>query len=135
MDGDDRLRNVTIRENTSGQLEATDIAHVFVMIGASPNTGWLRNTLAMDDKGFIITGSAASSTAFFGTNLDGVYAVGDVRCGSVKRVASAVGEGSVVVSDIHKFLASNPVPQAKVVVSTIPAILQRHAQSHSAMAL
>jgi thioredoxin reductase (NADPH) len=76
------------------------------MIGASPKTAWLRDTLAMDDKGFIMTGSSVDSTDFFGTNLEGVFAVGDVRCGSVKRVASAVGEGSVVVSDIHRFLAS-----------------------------
>ena len=60
----------------------------------------------MDSKGFIITGSAAGSDAFFGTNLKGIYAVGDVRSGSVKRVASAVGEGSVVISDIHRYLAN-----------------------------
>jgi thioredoxin reductase (NADPH) len=105
MDGTDRLGTVTVRDNANSTTETLRISHVFVMIGASPNTAWLRGTLAMDDKGFIITGSGASSGAFFGTNLAGVYAVGDVRCGSVKRVASAVGEGSVVVSDIHKYLA------------------------------
>jgi thioredoxin reductase (NADPH) len=104
MDGTDRLSTVTVRDNASRTSETINVSHVFVMIGASPNTTWLRNTLSMDDKGFIITGSSASSSAFFGTNLEGVYAVGDVRCGSVKRVASAVGEGSVVVSDIHKYL-------------------------------
>jgi len=107
MDGGDRLNTVTVRDNANGTSETLNISHVFVMIGASPNTAWLRNTLAMDDKGFIITGSSASSSAFFGTNLEGVYAVGDVRCSSVKRVASAVGEGSVVVSDIHKYLAAS----------------------------
>jgi thioredoxin reductase (NADPH) len=106
MDGDDRLRSVTWQSNVSRQTETRAIAHVFVMIGASPNTAWLRGTLKMDDKGFIITGNEAGSNAFFGTNMDGIYAVGDVRCGSVKRVASAVGEGSVVVSDIHKYLAA-----------------------------
>jgi len=107
MDGDDRLGNVTIRDNATRRDETMDISHIFVMIGASPKTAWLRNTLAMDEKGFLITGSNASSTGFFGTNLDGVYAVGDVRCGSVKRVASAVGEGSAVVSEIHKYLAAS----------------------------
>jgi len=107
IDGADRLSTVTLRENANSIIETMRISHIFVMIGASPNTSWLRGTLTMDDKGFIITGSEASSSAFFGTNLAGVYAVGDVRCGSVKRVASAVGEGSVVVSDIHKYLAAS----------------------------
>jgi len=107
MDGTDRLKTVTVRDNASRTSETFNISHVFVMIGANPNTAWLRGTLAMDDKGFIVTGSGASSSAFFGTNLEGVYAVGDVRCGSVKRVASAVGEGSVVVSDIHKYLTAS----------------------------
>jgi len=109
MDGVDRLSTVTIRDNATRISETFDISHVFVMIGASPNTAWLRGTLTMDDKGFVITGSDAASSAFFGTNLEGVYAVGDVRCGSVKRVASAVGEGSVVVSEIHKHLSASKV--------------------------
>ena len=105
IDGDDQLRNVTWRDNISMQLETRGISNVFVMIGASPKTTWLCKELAMDAKGFILTGSSAGSEAFFGTNLKGIYAVGDVRSGSVKRVASAVGEGSVVISDIHKYLA------------------------------
>jgi thioredoxin reductase (NADPH) len=106
MEGDDRLREVTWRDNATEQLETREISNVFVMIGASPKTTWLHDTLAMDAKGFILTGSLAGSQTFFGTNLEGVFAVGDVRSGSVKRVASAVGEGSVVVSDIHKYLAT-----------------------------
>ena len=106
MDGDDRLRTVTWRDNKSGKLEARSISNVFVMIGASPKTTWLCAALAVDAKGFIITGSKAGSEAHFGTSQKGVYAVGDVRSGSVKRVASAVGEGSVVVSEIHKYLAT-----------------------------
>jgi thioredoxin reductase (NADPH) len=100
------------------------------MIGASPNTTWLRNTLSMDDKGFIITGSSASSSAFFGTNLEGVYAVGDVRCGSVKRVASAVGEGSVVVSDIHKYLTASKLSRQEGEQPDLPlAVTLRTAMS------
>jgi thioredoxin reductase (NADPH) len=106
MDGDDRLRNVTWRNNIAMQLETREISNIFVMIGALPRTTWLCHDLARDTKGFILTGSKAGSDTFFGTNQKGVYAVGDVRSGSVKRVASAVGEGSVVVSEIHGYLAA-----------------------------
>jgi thioredoxin reductase (NADPH) len=137
MDGADRLSTVTVRDNATRTSETINISHVFVMIGANPNTAWLRGTLAMDDKGFIVTGSSASSSAFFGTHLEGVYAVGDVRCGSVKRVASAVGEGSVVVSDIHKYLtASKLSPQGGQQPGLPLAVTLRTAMSaYSAAAL
>jgi thioredoxin reductase (NADPH) len=136
MDGTDRLSTVTFRDNVSRRSETMNISHVFVMIGASPNTAWLRGTLAMDEKGFVITGGSASSSAFFGTNLEGVYAVGDVRCGSVKRVASAVGEGSVVVSDIHRYLAaSNPSRQGEQPVLPFAASLRTGNVSYSAAPL
>jgi thioredoxin reductase (NADPH) len=130
MDGANRLSTVTVRDNASRTSETIKVSHVFVMIGASPNTTWLRNTLSMDDKGFIITGSSALSSAFFGTNLEGVYAVGDVRCGSVKRVASAVGEGSVVVSDIHKYLTVSKLSRQKGEQPDLPlAVTLRTAMS------
>ncbi|MBB5064394.1 cyclic nucleotide-binding domain-containing thioredoxin-disulfide reductase [Granulicella mallensis] len=130
MDGADRLSTVTVRDNASRTSKTINVSHVFVMIGASPNTTWLRNTLSMDDKGFIITGSSASSSAFFGTNLEGVYAVGDVRCGSVKRVASAVGEGSVVVSDIHKYLTASKLSRQEGEQPDLPlAVTLRTAMS------
>jgi thioredoxin reductase (NADPH) len=122
MDGADRLSTVTVRDNANSTSESIRISHVFVLIGASPNTAWLRNTLAMDEKGFIITGSSASSSAFLGTNLEGVYAVGDVRCGSVKRVASAVGEGSVVISDIHKYLAASRLSRDQEELPGLPLV-------------
>jgi thioredoxin reductase (NADPH) len=76
------------------------------MIGAEPNTGWLYGTLALDKKGFVITGTEkAFENTRYATSMPGIYAVGDARSDSVKRVASAVGEGSVVVSDIHRYLA------------------------------
>ena len=91
------------------------IRHVFLMTGATPNTGWLDGCLALDSKGFIKTGLDLSSedlsTAHWPlarqpylleTSLPGVFAVGDVRGGSIKRVASAVGEGSIAISFIHK---------------------------------
>ena len=77
------------------------------MIGAEPNTDWLRGCLDLDRQGFVRTGKDADGLALaspFATTRPGVYAVGDVRSGSVKRVASGVGEGSVVVQAIHQFL-------------------------------
>jgi thioredoxin reductase (NADPH) len=120
MDGDDRLQEVTWRDNSLMKMETRDISNVFVMIGASPKTTWLCKDLAVDVKGFIVTGSKAGSEAFFGTNQEGVFAVGDVRSGSVKRVAAAVGEGSVVISDIHKYLVSMKAPKETVVEFNFP---------------
>ncbi|MDP9365535.1 MAG: FAD-dependent oxidoreductase [Chloroflexota bacterium] len=84
---------------------------LFVMIGADPCTDWLRGTLDLDDKGFVLSGrapaaDAPSAASPYQTSLPGVFAVGDVRAGSVKRVASAVGEGSVVVQAVHAYLAA-----------------------------
>ncbi len=79
------------------------------MIGAVPNNSWLADKILLDDKDFIYTGRDANEFATsYETSLSGVYAVGDIRSGSVKRVASAVGEGSVVVSSIHQFLNGGP---------------------------
>jgi len=100
------------------QTETHAIRHVFLMTGAVPNTAWLRGCVALDDKGFVKTGitltpadvAAAQwplrrAPQLFETTLPGVFAVGDVRSGSIKRVASAVGEGSAVISLVHQVLA------------------------------
>ena len=120
MDGDDQLRRVTWFNHATRSEETKAISNVFVMIGARPKTAWLGRDLAVDGKGFIMTGSAAGSGAIFGTSQNGVFAVGDVRSGSVKRVASAVGEGSVVVSEIHKYLLAKAVgvQQEQLTVAT-----------------
>jgi thioredoxin reductase (NADPH) len=105
--GDDFLRELTWTNRESGAQETKRIASLFVMIGAEPNTEWLRGCLDLDPKGFVRTGQDADGRALaspFATTTPGVYAVGDVRSGSVKRVASGVGEGSVVVQAIHQFL-------------------------------
>ena len=81
-----------------------DTRALFIMIGAAPNTDWLSGLVGTDDNGFVITGSEAGRETPFETGTDGIFAVGDVRSGSVKRVASAVGEGSVVVSRIWSYL-------------------------------
>jgi thioredoxin reductase (NADPH) len=78
------------------------------MIGAEPNSGWLFGTVRLDKKGFILTGSADGfESTPYATSVRGMFAVGDVRSNSVKRVASAVGEGSVVISDVHRYLADH----------------------------
>ena len=108
LEGDDRLRSVVWTNRDDGGSERMRIGNVFVMIGAEPNTEWLDGCLELDAKGFIKTGRNADGSALsspFATTLPGVYAVGDVRSGSVKRVASGVGEGSVVIQAVHQFLA------------------------------
>lgn len=109
LHGEDRLRRVTWASRDGGPPETRDIGNVFAMIGADPNTAWLGGCLDLDAKGFVRTGGAPGSEASpFATAVPGVFAVGDVRSGSVKRVASGVGEGSVVVQAVHAFL--HPVP-------------------------
>ncbi len=98
LHGGDTLEAVTIR-NGDGDRTVASCA-VFVMVGAAPNTGWLSELVALDGKGFVLTGEAAGATSPFATSCAGIYAVGDVRAGSVKRVASSVGEGSVVISNV-----------------------------------
>ena len=107
IDGDNVLRCVTWVNRHSGLRETRQVGSLFVMIGAEPNSGWLYGTLALDKKGFILTGTSnAFENTRYATSAPGIYAVGDVRSDSVKRVASAVGEGSVVISDVHRYLAA-----------------------------
>jgi len=110
LSGDEHLRTVQIRDG-EGRVVPRSVGGLFIMIGADPCTGWLKDALRLDDRGFVRTGEDCGPDAsvpfnVFQTNLPGVFAVGDVRSGSVKRVASAVGEGSVVVQAIHARLAS-----------------------------
>ena len=98
------LKRVRLRHRDTGDETGHDAGHVFSFIGADPNTDWLNASgIHLDDKGFVVTGMDGSHP--LATNREGIFAVGDVRCGSVKRVAAAVGEGSAVVSAIHAFLA------------------------------
>jgi thioredoxin reductase (NADPH) len=117
LEGGDHLESVRWRNSQTGQTEEHKIAHVFVMAGAVPNTRWLDGCVALDTKGFIKTGTDLSpgdlSAArwplarppyLLETSLPGVFAVGDARSGSIKRVASAVGEGSNAISFVHQVL-------------------------------
>jgi thioredoxin reductase (NADPH) len=108
--GETSLRSVTWVDRRSGEATTRPARSIFVMIGAEPNTQWAAGCLQLDAQGFICTGARAGADVDspYATSRAGVYAVGDVRSGSVKRVASGVGEGSVVVQAIHRFL--NPAP-------------------------
>ena len=124
VDGDTYLEKVEIQRNDS--LVENNIMYLFTFVGAKPCTEWLNNIIDTDEKGFVHTGLNICDDALknesefskrkpytFETSSPGLFAVGDVRSGSVKRVASAVGEGSIVVSDIHKFLAQLEVVSTK----------------------
>jgi thioredoxin reductase (NADPH) len=117
LDGAEHLESVTWRNNQTGETEQRPIRHVFLMTGGVPNTGWLDGCISLDSKEFVKTGPELSpedlSAAHWPllrqpylleTSLPGVFAVGDVRSGSVKRVASAVGEGSIAISFVHQVL-------------------------------
>ena len=116
--GEGALEQVTWRDDAHQTEETRPIRHIFTMTGASPNTAWLRGCVAIDDKGFVLTGqdltadalraaswTPARSPLLFETSQPRVFAVGDVRATSVKRVASAVGEGSVCIQLVHKALS------------------------------
>ena len=105
LHGEERLERVTLRNRGDGSEHDIPTKALFIMVGAAPNTDWLGDQVALDDKGFILTGrDAGGDNDGYATSCPGVYAVGDIRSGSVKRVASAVGEGSVVVAAVHRFL-------------------------------
>lgn len=103
IDGDKHLRALSWVDRRTGERTRRDVGALFVMIGAAPNTDWLADCVALDQAGFVATGSGDSPYA---ASRPGIFAVGDVRAGSVKRVASGVGEGSVVVAAIHRYLES-----------------------------
>lgn len=108
--GGGRLQNIVLRHRLTGAEETLDVDGLFVMIGAEPRTGWLPE-IGRDEHGYVLAGSDAAADPLwkqsrppkpYESTIPGLFVVGDVRCGSVKRVASAVGEGSVVVSQIHE---------------------------------
>lgn len=120
LHGDRQLERITWLDRSTGETSTHDIRHAFIMTGASPRTEWLRGCVALDDKGFILTGRDLDASPdltprfpwpltrppqMLETSLPGVFAVGDVRSGNVKRVASAVGEGAIAIHLVHRALA------------------------------
>jgi len=119
LEGNSHLESVTWKNNATRETSSRDIRHVFIMAGALPRTEWLQGCLALDEKGFILTGRdldpVIGTTGWklkrppqmLETSLPSVFAVGDVRSGNVKRVASAVGEGSIAIHLVHRALAEH----------------------------
>ena len=118
MEGGEHLERVTWQDKKTGESSTHDIRHVFMMTGATPHTDWLKGCLALDNKGFVLTGydldratlqelgwPLSRPPLLLETSLPGVFAVGDIRSGNVKRVASAVGEGSIAIHLVHHALA------------------------------
>ena len=116
--GQDRLESITIRCESTGSTETVPATAMFIFIGAEPRTDWLSGVVERDGKGFILTGAELlqdgkrprgwapeRDPGLLETNVPGVFAVGDVRHGSVKRVASSVGEGSIAVQFVHQYLS------------------------------
>ena len=117
LTGDKHLEQVHCRSKTDGTESVEPIRHLFVMTGALPSTKWLDTCVTLDDHGFVKTGPdlthedletarwpLARPPHLLETSLPGIFAVGDVRCGNIKRVASAVGEGSIAVAFVHQVL-------------------------------
>lgn len=100
------LTAVTFSNRADGSIRRRELRHLFLFIGADPNAGWLQNCVETDAKGFVLTGRGSSPLE---TSLPGVFAIGDVRAGSTKRVAAAVGEGAAVVAQIHAMMAKRSV--------------------------
>jgi thioredoxin reductase (NADPH) len=117
LDGNTQLESVTWQDKKTGEKSTQNIRHVFIMAGASPRTEWLKGCVLLDSKGFILTGRDLDPLSqnfkwplprapqMLETSLPGVFAVGDVRAGNVKRVAAAVGEGSIAIYLVHRALA------------------------------
>jgi thioredoxin reductase (NADPH) len=120
LEGAAELERVIFRTSPGGTTQTLPIRHLFLMTGAVPSTHWLSGCVALNEKSFIVTGPDVPPASldpqrwrenrrpeFFETSLPGIFAVGDVRCGSVKRVAAAVGEGSACIQQVHLVLGMN----------------------------
>jgi thioredoxin reductase (NADPH) len=132
LEGASTLEFVTWTNRNTGQTTRKPIGTVFVMIGAEPNSGWLYGTVKLDKKGFVLTGTSDGfERTPYATSVPGMYAVGDVRASSVKRIASAVGEGSVVITDVYRYLADHRDSVAARPESALAALREANAQEDS----
>jgi thioredoxin reductase (NADPH) len=127
LSGEDHLEGITVEDNRSGASRTLGARALFVFIGARANTGWLQGAVELDERGFVLTGREFDGSALeneedwqersrepflMETSMPGVFAAGDVRSGSIKRCASAVGEGAMAVKLVHQYLADTGVQSA-----------------------
>ncbi len=124
--GEERLEGILVEDNRSGTHRTLGVRALFVFIGAEANTGWLQGTVELDERGFVLTGRELDGSALeedawrersrepylLETSVPGVFAAGDVRSGSIKRCASAVGEGAMAVRLVHQYLVDAGVQKA-----------------------
>ena len=117
------LQAVRWRYGASGEEIRQPISHMFLFIGAEPNTDWLASSgIKLDGKGFVVTGEDAGSDRHaLETSRRGIFAIGDVRAKSIKRVAAAVGEGAQVVAALHSYLAATTDHAAMATIPVAPA--------------
>ena len=119
--GEGRLEHLTIEDSASGTTETVGAAALFVLIGARPHTGWLADEVVRDEGGYVLTGQDLTQDGrplpawtaerpLLETSMRGGFATGDMRRGSVKRVASAVGEGSIAIQMVHRYMSLSPDP-------------------------
>ena len=121
VNGDDRLVSITIQNTKTGEQQSVPAAGMFIYIGANPHTDWLEGILQRDNHGFVLTGSNLENNRLphswmidrnpflLETNIHGIFAAGDVRHGSIKRIAARVGEGSTSIQPIHQYLKKTQI--------------------------
>ena len=113
MHGDDHLEVIDVIDRKSGTIERRNTPALFVFVGADTDTSWLPSAIARDSHGYVVTGADARKEGFWAlsrqpylleTSVPGIFAAGDIRAGSVKRVAAGVGEGSMAIAFVHQFM-------------------------------
>jgi thioredoxin reductase (NADPH) len=140
--GEGRLEYLVLEDTTSGLTETVSAAALFILIGAEPHTSWLPEEIQRDEKGYVVTGKDLSRYGsprrgwhlgrlplLMETSMSGVFAVGDVRHGSVKRVASAVGEGAIAIQMVHEYLTSTTQGRSAMSASDSETIPERTRQA------
>ena len=118
------LTAAVFRDRSTGGMSTCPLRHLFLFIGADPNAAWLEGCVVVDSKGFVVTGAKITDGSDrpllpLETSQPGVFAIGDVRAGSIKRVAAAVGEGAAVVAQIHSVLGMQPTQGDHVIQTTM----------------
>ena len=135
LSGKTSLESVTWKNAGTGRDHTATLTTIFVMIGATPNSGWLGSRVPLDEKGFVLTGHTSSR---FETAVPGIFAIGDIRSGSVKRVAAAAGDGAAVIADVHSYLANevrtHSIAETMAAVSSLPQPLHDTHQHSTAAA-